>query len=618
MECRAVCQLYKIPFVSSLFIIAFIFAGCSSKSIVNSKLSITPAEQRRLSHATDRNSNNQLYESNLSDVLHPDKKLLLQEANLQNSEKFTSNYKILVKWYENGLSKHNLLQLSNNCNMLVGRFSEKFPLTESSLPCVGWWLEQKTNERNILKKQNALAQVKEKRVSLALRERLKWPKYQNLNFTSAMYNIDALDFSETSQLAKKATVNAKNCKYKNAYAALIFKLEDFLPSNKVYQNIENIYQNAVSCHVNDESMVERLNLRMGVLSLIHGKYQLAKNVLKKNQLLSSPQDGSRSLFWLGAIEQKKAQKSANSYWEKLIRENPFGFFAIIANDKMSRDPMNVFVSDDTISIQNRVPGGWTEDNIQAFMFDLFYANKSIQALKNLSRKVANQTGALNKDLYLFWSVNHSLVKNDRASIGTLAKYFEIQKEPKISLGLLNLNFPTRYADEIFNTPGTVDPLLVLALIRQESAFDANALSNADARGLMQLLPGTARLFEKSIRANKLYDPKTNIRLGMMYLDKLFARYDGRTEFVLAAYNAGPLRVDAWSQRVSNTTPLLFMEYMPFRETRNYVSTIMRNYYWYKRLIDEQQNAPFAKRYFEKNREVLWKPSQMVAILDADE
>lgn len=603
------------------FIFTFLLFGCSSNSILNSKLSITPEEQKRLVGAMERKSNSELYVSDLSDAVHPSEKELFKEADLVSSEAFIRNYKILVKWYENKLSKAELRYLANNCSVLLGGFAESFPVTETSLPCAGWWLERRAG--TLAQKKNVKEMTKNRQSSspqmvLSTKNLVKLPSYKKLTFSDATYNVDRLTKNQIDKLTKQATVNKKNCQYKNTYAALIFKLDGLSSQESTYRKIEKLYQHSLSCYSSDDPYAERLNLRVGILSVMHRNYQLAIHALQRNQSISEPQDNSRSLFWLGIAENKKRngkQSLANEYWQQMIRENPLGFFSIIANEKLNQDPFDKFVSDQSISIQNRIAGGWNENNLQTFLADLFHKKHETQALKRLARNVANNYWVVDKDLFLYWANINNIAENDRSTILMMAKYFESQKEPKISARILELNFPTRYSDEILNTSNKIDPLLVLALIRQESAFDSNALSGADARGLMQVLPSTARTLQKGIKPEKLYEPKINIKLGVMYLEKLFQRYNGRTEYVLAAYNAGPTRVDTWSQRATSKTPLLFIEYVPFRETRNYVSTIMRNYYWYKRLMDGQKNDNLAKLYLEKNLASIWKPESIIKTFD---
>lgn len=139
--------------------------------------------------------------------------------------------------------------------------------------------------------------------------------------------------------------------------------------------------------------------------------------------------------------------------------------------------------------------------------------------------------------------------------------------------------------------------LVHAVIRQESAFKQDAISRAGARGLMQLMPATARLVARGeglpySRGRLLSDPAYNIRLGSSYLDGLLKRFDGSQILSLAGYNAGPHRVGAWIRafgdpRDPTVDPVDWVEMIPFSETRNYVQRVLENVPVYRGLL----NAP---------------------------
>jgi soluble lytic murein transglycosylase len=149
--------------------------------------------------------------------------------------------------------------------------------------------------------------------------------------------------------------------------------------------------------------------------------------------------------------------------------------------------------------------------------------------------------------------------------------------------LWNIFFPMRHLDLIKQNASRhqLDPDLVLALIRQESAFQDNARSRADARGLMQLLPSTGRQLARQAginrySASRLYSPEINLTLGSNLLSSLLERYDGKVELALAAYNAGASRVDSWLRTFGNLDLAEFVERIPFSETRGYVKVILSN------------------------------------------
>jgi soluble lytic murein transglycosylase len=124
-----------------------------------------------------------------------------------------------------------------------------------------------------------------------------------------------------------------------------------------------------------------------------------------------------------------------------------------------------------------------------------------------------------------------------------------------------------------------DPMFAAGLIRQESTFQADAVSRKDAIGLMQVLPKTGRLLAKQLKVrytkDKLFEPDYNIELGMVYIASL-VRQTGAFEYAAAAYNAGEDRIAAWkAERNYEEIPEL-VESIPFTETREYVQVVLRN------------------------------------------
>ena len=134
----------------------------------------------------------------------------------------------------------------------------------------------------------------------------------------------------------------------------------------------------------------------------------------------------------------------------------------------------------------------------------------------------------------------------------------------------------------------LDPYLVMGLVRQESAFNARALSVANARGLMQLLPETAAHSNRRSRtrtaARRLNDPTYNVRAGCAYLAGLMKDFDGRPELALAAYNAGDFRVRDWLTKYTFRDSGMFLESIPIPATRTYVELVLRDAEIYRQLL----------------------------------
>ena len=139
--------------------------------------------------------------------------------------------------------------------------------------------------------------------------------------------------------------------------------------------------------------------------------------------------------------------------------------------------------------------------------------------------------------------------------------------------------------------GPIDPAVALGLIRQESSFDIGAISPSGARGLMQLMPFTAQAVAKQAGiptslVSLTGDPSHNMRLGTAYLQEMLDRFDNSLPLAVAAYNAGPHRVDEWltengDPRVGPIDMLDWIELIPINETRNYVQRVLENVVIYR-------------------------------------
>jgi soluble lytic murein transglycosylase len=151
-------------------------------------------------------------------------------------------------------------------------------------------------------------------------------------------------------------------------------------------------------------------------------------------------------------------------------------------------------------------------------------------------------------------------------------------------------FPKAYWSDLKRSSAAngLDPYIVASLIRQESEFNPNAVSRANAVGLMQLLPKTGKLVARQVKlkrytASQLYTPAVNMQLGTRYFRGMVDKFGGSFEYALAAYNAGSDRVEDWLNQGKYRDPQEFVESIPFTETREYVQAILRNASVYKQL-----------------------------------
>lgn len=153
--------------------------------------------------------------------------------------------------------------------------------------------------------------------------------------------------------------------------------------------------------------------------------------------------------------------------------------------------------------------------------------------------------------------------------------------------LFERGYPLRATPDV---PTSAEPAFILAITRQESGFDPRVRSHANARGMMQLLPSTARRVARQMGTPwseaSLYDADYNMRLGAFHLGELVDQFSGSYIMAAAGYNAGPGRPTEWSDfcgdpRAASADPIDFIECIPFTETRNYIMRVIENTHIYR-------------------------------------
>lgn len=168
---------------------------------------------------------------------------------------------------------------------------------------------------------------------------------------------------------------------------------------------------------------------------------------------------------------------------------------------------------------------------------------------------------------------------------------------------LSLKFPTAYLQPVAKQAkiNNLQPSLIFAMIRQESLFQSTAISVAGARGLMQLMPGTAKYMAEKLNVsvptftNNLHDPSINIHLGSAYLNRLLQSYQDHPILAIASYNAGPGRIKSWLPPRASLPMDIWVETIPFQETREYVKYVVTYTLIYQYVLGEKPNiAPYVQ------------------------
>jgi soluble lytic murein transglycosylase len=198
---------------------------------------------------------------------------------------------------------------------------------------------------------------------------------------------------------------------------------------------------------------------------------------------------------------------------------------------------------------------------------------------------------------------HALKQLDRSQIPAAAKLAKQWQWDEIAIFTIakveywddiELRFPLSYSDKIHQHAMQQDlnPAILFGLIRRESAFNKDAHSPVGARGLMQIMPQTARQIAKDLNErwsgkSSLYNPVKNLKYGSYYYQKLLNQFNGHYALALAAYNAGPHRVKKWLPDESIPADI-WIETIPFRETRHYVTSVLVYAMIYQQLMQSNE------------------------------
>lgn len=167
-----------------------------------------------------------------------------------------------------------------------------------------------------------------------------------------------------------------------------------------------------------------------------------------------------------------------------------------------------------------------------------------------------------------------------------------------NVGYLNdveLRFPLAFDAAIKQQAGkqNINPAWAFAITRRESSFMSDANSSAGAKGLMQVLPATAKQVDRRMTSKKLLNADDNIKIGTKYLKRLLDRHQGNPILATAAYNAGPHRVKQWLQNTPSLPADMWIETIPFKETRDYVKSVMAYQQIYQLKVGQTESL-FAK------------------------
>ena len=284
-------------------------------------------------------------------------------------------------------------------------------------------------------------------------------------------------------------------------------------------------------------------------------------------------------FWLGKLQRLGGDSTtARATWLTLAREDSIGYYGLRARRELGLAPLHIGAA--------TLPAPPPPVATALGRIDTLLLAGLDTAAQAEVRAVLGRAPQLDLDNLLAWS--GALSARGFGPAAVRLGWQAALKAPNDARVLRAIfPWPNRRAVEAEAAEFGVDPLLLVAIVRQESVFDAQALSPAGARGLAQLLPGTAALTARGLDVTFYPEwitvPDLNLHLGAAHLQELLQRFDGRVEVAAAAYNAGGAAVARWLSRPGAADPDEFVELIPFQETRGYVRAVLRNREVYRAL-----------------------------------
>lgn len=447
-------------------------------------------------------------------------------------------------------------------------------------------------ESNLKKaRRGKVVRSKRLRPKIVKGEIANWDEMRGASINSLLKGINASSPSEIRKMDERA--KAETACPNNVAAALAASYEDDLPESVSPLDLAKLYEKGGKCQAKEPADQETLLCRAGLFYFLGQHYTEAEAAFAQASSVEKAFT-ARSLYWLfRARTALKDSSGAEKAIEQLRSKYPFSFHTLVALTTNSQDPGDILKKTASLAIKR----SQTAPDIN-HLIDQVELLRRIDyreaASKVLSWAIADAQEA-EPELRLYLAE----LKNDMSDYGLRISLLSevLYKFPSlVTRETMDLYFPKVYFPIFEKNASGIDPYFLLSVARQESAFNQRAVSRAKAKGLLQILPKTARRFWSQKKMD-LTDPDTNVQIGSRYLQELLRKTNGQVHFALAAYNAGESRIAIWETRYQTTEPVLFIDLIPYRETREYVASILRNYFWYRRI---HAPADVEKKVFDLN------------------
>lgn len=397
-------------------------------------------------------------------------------------------------------------------------------------------------------------------------------------------------YADSLKLAERAISSAErgvpNSRMYELAADSALNLEKYVEAKKYYQILINEYGGTTSSR-------EAL-LRSALIDYRRGQY--IGTVTQLERLLVLPQADNYEViarYWLWRSQQKLKSDQAQATADQLIQKYPFSYYGLRAqiekNSGIIEKPTGKEKLDTTLWLTETEKKNFETVRL---LLSAGWLDEAQAELKLWPDPIRPREKAA---FALVYAAAYGFASAVRLANEAWDEDQSLRKEP-----LLSVAFPTEFKTDIQAQASVrkVDPKLISSLIKQESAYQVKAISSSSAYGLMQMIAPTAREVATELKIKDLdipedmFVPSTNIRMGTYYLAQMIQRYNGFVPLALAAYNAGPTRLDRFirarpslaklsQSRSGDPDEELWVDELPWGETSFYVKAILRNYLLYQ-------------------------------------
>ncbi len=290
-------------------------------------------------------------------------------------------------------------------------------------------------------------------------------------------------------------------------------------------------------------------------------------------------------YWAGRLRLELGDSVAGRAHLERVLSQPVEYYAVMAADLLGV-PFAVDMAEGEASVEP----GWLSEGLRRLdLLDEAGLERGADAeIERLERRGGTQRGPRLR-------LAEALIERGRTMAGINLGWALLRDEGSWDQQILGVTYPFPYRELVRREAAEwgIDPFMMAAIIRQESAFEADIVSHAGAIGLMQVMPPTgAELARRhgpdEFTGSSLTTPEVNLHLGAAFFVDMSRRYDGDLPIVLSAYNAGPTRATRWRRYPEAGDPLRFTERIPFTETRGYVKSVRRNLGLYRAIYGQDQ------------------------------